>query len=495
MAAPVFRAGPRLVPARAGLKSPGRATGLRPSWLLSPAPQATGHPSESTETVGRTQSGSGCSPSGRADAPWSWDARAPPRVRHGGQALQQQQQLLQQQGVLQQHQQQQLRRQDSPAGTRLLAVAAGFAGMLGSGFSVEGPWSVASALGVLAAIITIHECGHFLAARLQGIHVTEFSIGFGPALWKRKPEGGSVEYCLRAVPLGGYVAFPDDDPKSGFEPDDPDLLNNRPLPQRAVVISAGVIANILFAYAALFAQVGTVGKAESAYLPGVKVPEVMPGGAAERAGLRAGDVVLRVGSYEVRAAPDQVAAVVGAIKASPNRELDLLVRRGDDDLRVPVVPAEGRDGRGTIGVSLYSNNFIKHTKPDSLQGVASTAASELARITGVVLGGLKAIFTNFAGVADQLSGPVAIVAKGSEIARTDSSGLFQFCAIVNVNLAAVNLLPLPALDGGYLLLLAVEAARGKKLPQALEQGVMASGLLLMMALGVGLVIRDTVNLL
>lgn len=113
-----------------------------------------------------------------------------------------------------------------------------------------------------------------------------------------------------------------------------------------------------------------------------------------------------------------------------------------------------------------------------------------------MLGGLKAIITNFSGMASQISGPVAIVAKGSEIARTDSAGLYQFAAIVNINLAAVNLLPLPALDGGYLLLLAIEAARGgKKLPQALEQGVMAGGLLMMMFLGAGLVVRDTINLL
>jgi hypothetical protein len=171
-----------------------------------------------------------------------------------------------------------LRRRDSPTGTRLLALAAAAGGVMGSGFGVEGPWSVVEALGVLAAIITIHECGHFLAARLQGIHVTEFSIGFGPALFKRKVrarhgaaalplqacsacrtpepasharplrhaaggalaqpihaaagcensqfEGGSVEYCLRAVPLGGYVAFPDDNPESGFKADDPGGLND-----------------------------------------------------------------------------------------------------------------------------------------------------------------------------------------------------------------------------------------------------------------------------
>ena len=124
------------------------------------------------------------------------------------------------------------------------------------------------------------------------------------------------------------------------------------------------------------------------------------------------------------------------------------------------------------------------------------AGSEFARITNVVVGGLVSIFTNFSNTASQISGPVAIVAKGAEIARADEAGLFQFAAIVNVNLAAVNLLPLPALDGGYLFLLAIEAVRGgKRLPQALEQGVMASGLLLMMFLGAGLVIRDTINLL
>ncbi|KAI8467700.1 MAG: intramembrane metalloprotease [Monoraphidium minutum] len=428
---------------------------------------------DDADVTSRVNTGSACSPSGRGAAEASSSAaaaRAP------------------------------VRRQESPAATRLLSIAAAAAGVLGSGFNVEGPWSVLEAIGVLAAIITVHECGHFLAARAQGIHVTEFSIGFGPALFKNKPEGSSVEYCLRAVPLGGYVAFPDDDPKSGFDPEDPDLLNNRPLPQRAVVISAGVIANIIFAFAVLFAQVSTVGKAENAYLPGVRVPEVTPGGIAARAGVQAGDVLLRVGDYEVRAAPDQVSAVVAAIKSHPNQTLDLVVQRGGasgggERLQVPVVPAPGRDGKGAIGISLYTNSYIKHTKADSVGGAVEIAASEFGRITGIVLGGLRSIFTNFAGVADQLSGPVAIVAKGSEIARTDSAGLFQFCAIVNVNLAAVNLLPLPALDGGYLLLLAVEGLRGRRLPQALEQGVMASGLLMMMALGVGLVIRDTMNLL
>lgn len=122
------------------------------------------------------------------------------------------------------------------------------------------------------------------------------------------------------------------------------------------------------------------------------------------------------------------------------------------------------------------------------------SVKEFNRLAGLVFYGFKQIFTNFGQISGQISGPVAIVAAGSEIARIDSAGLFQFCANLNINLAVVNILPLPGLDGGYLLLLLLEALRGKKLPQTVEQGVMTSGLLLLMTIGVGLVIRDTINL-
>jgi RIP metalloprotease RseP len=191
----------------------------------------------------------------------------------------------------------------------------------------------------------------------------------------------------------------------------------------------------------------------------------------------------------------QVPDVVSTIKAHPNERLAFTLQRGDEVLQLPATPTAGKDGKGAIGVSLLSHTFIKHTKPTSVADAFAMTGSEFNRLGSTVLNGLKQIVTNFNSMAGQLSGPVAIVAAGSEIARTDVAGLFQFCAIVNINLAIVNVLPLPALDGGYLLLLLLEAARGKKLPDGLEQGVMASGLLLMMVLGVGLAIRDTLNLL
>lgn len=196
--------------------------------------------------------------------------------------------------------------------------------LAGTGVDISGPSSVLQAVGVLAAVVTIHEAGHFTAARIQGIHVTKFAIGFGPALFKyqviaealkpipahrtnhppirpivRPPaglrdvrpsicssihssrhlstrhqslllarlsqlkadscpsplQGPEVEYSLRAIPLGGYVGFPDDDPDSPYPKDDPDLLRNKNLPARALVISAGILANIVSAYAILLFQV------------------------------------------------------------------------------------------------------------------------------------------------------------------------------------------------------------------------------------------------
>lgn len=194
--------------------------------------------------------------------------------------------------------------------------------------------------------------------------------------------------------------------------------------------------------------------------------------------------------YSVLQVPD----LVSTIKAHPNEQLAFEVQRGNEVLQLKAAPAAGKDGKGAIGVSLLSHTYIKHTKPSSLGEAASMTVAEFNRLGGSVLNGLKQIVTNFSGMAGQVSGPVAIVAAGSEIARTDVAGLYQFCAIVNINLAVVNILPLPALDGGYLLLLLLEALRGKKLPESLEQGVMTSGLLLMLVLGVGLAIRDTINL-
>jgi membrane-associated protease RseP (regulator of RpoE activity) len=352
---------------------------------------------------------------------------------------------------------------------------------------LEGQQSGIQALAVLAAIITIHEAGHFL-------HVSKFAIGFGPTIVKF--QGKKVEYSLRAFPLGGFVAFPDEDPESSFKPNDPDLLKNRPIPARALVISAGVLANILFAYTLLFSQVLTVGLVEQEYFPGVVVPEVIANSAAARAGIVAGDVVTAVNGHKLlRVKEASVFELVDTIKANANCKLNFSIQRGSATIILGVVPDKALDGSGHIGVQLSANGRPHKVKADNLADATVKATKEFSRLLATVLDGLWQVFFNFAQTADKLSGPVAIVAVGAEVTRADIAGLFQFAAIVNINLAVVNTLPLPALDRGYLALIALEALRGgKKLPYGVEQGIMSSGVLLLLALGVMLMVRDTINL-
>eukprot|EP00894_Picocystis_sp_ML_P004172 jgi/Pico_ML_1/54689/g564.t1 len=156
------------------------------------------------------------------------------------------------------------------------------------------PKAPKKALGALAAVIAVHELGHFTAARMQRIRVSKFAVGFGPIV--ARVQGDEVEYTVRAIPIGGFVTFPDaqnGDDSDQYDPDDPDLLRNRPIWDRAVVVSAGVVANAIFAYALLLTQVSSVGFLRQEMMPGAIVPELQENSAAARGGLRPGDKVPR----------------------------------------------------------------------------------------------------------------------------------------------------------------------------------------------------------
>ncbi|WP_287128888.1 RIP metalloprotease RseP [Candidatus Cyanaurora vandensis] len=148
-------------------------------------------------------------------------------------------------------------------------------------------------IGVLASLIIFHELGHFLAARLQGIYANRFAIGFGPVLLKYDWAG--TEFSLRLLPLGGFVGFPDEDPDSTIPKDDPNLLKNRPILDRAIVMAAGVVMNLIVAYAALLALVLITGIEEPG--PGLQVPgKPVPG---LTTALQAGDVLRQVNGQDL----------------------------------------------------------------------------------------------------------------------------------------------------------------------------------------------------
>lgn len=353
--------------------------------------------------------------------------------------------------------------------------------------------SVLAAIAVLAVLIVVHELGHFVAARSQGIHVNRFSLGFGPVLFKY--QGIETEYAVRAFPLGGFVGFPDDDPDSKIPPNDPDLLRNRPVIDRAIVISAGVIANLIFAYLLLVTHIGFVGIPQASQ-PGVLVPELAANVSrvATDAGIKPGDVILAVNDRTFGNSLQEMEALSQIIKTSAGTPLQLTIERKNEQLSVNVTPEVKAGDRGSIGIALAPNGTVERKKVASILAAFSAAASEFQRIVVLTVNGFGQLIGNFGETAGQISGPVAIVDFGAKIARSDAANLLQFAALISINLAVINTLPLPALDGGQLAFLLFEAVSGKPLPTRIQDGVMQTGLMLLLGLGIFLIVRDTANL-
>lgn len=353
---------------------------------------------------------------------------------------------------------------------------------------------VLAAIAVLGILIVVHELGHFSAARLQGIHVNRFSIGFGPVLIKY--QGKETEYALRAFPLGGFVGFPDDDEDSDIPPNDPNLLRNRPILDRAIVISAGVIANLIFAYFLLVTQAATVGIQDINYQPGVLVPEILTQvhSPAEIAGMKSGDIILGVDNQPLEASENAMTILRKTIQDSPEKPLNFTIKRGEETISLKVTPELGDNGQGKIGVMLAPNGELIKRYPNNIIEAFTAGAVQFDRLTNLTIQGFGQLISNFQESAKQVAGPVAIVAVGAKLAESDLGNLFQFGALISINLAIINILPLPALDGGQLVFLVAEGVRGKPLPNQLQEGIMQTGLVLLLGLGIFLIVRDTANL-
>ncbi len=353
--------------------------------------------------------------------------------------------------------------------------------------------AVLATIAVLALLIVVHELGHFMAARLQGIHVNRFSIGFGPILWKY--QGSQTEYALRAIPLGGFVGFPDDDPDSDIPTYDPNLLKNRPIVDRAIVISAGVIANLVFAYLVFVTQFGLVGIPQASQ-PGILIPQLASeiNGVAAEAGIQPGDIVLRANDQTFGQSIDSIDRFKHLIEDNVGEAIDLSVQRGDEQLSFTVIPRPNAAGQGQIGVGLSPNGTVEFRRAANPIEVMSLAANEFQNIFVAILQGFKTLIVNFTDVADQVAGPIGIVDQGARFAKADITSLFPFTAAISINLAIINILPLPALDGGQLAFLLIEGLRGKPLPNRLQENVMQTGLMLLLGLGVFLIVRDTTQL-
>ena len=327
---------------------------------------------------------------------------------------------------------------------------------------------------VLGVLVFIHELGHYLAARWRGVHVETFSIGFGRALATWKDQHGTA-WKLAWIPLGGYVKLhgqerPDDVPadvRALWLPGR--TFHDKQVGSRAIVVAAGPIANFVLAavlFAALYAAVG-----RPVALP--VVGEVQSDSAAAHGGLAVGDRITAIDDQPVARFEDIQRAVV----SHPGQQLTLHIRRGDRTMDLQVTP-EPRETRGqTIGV-LGIRGGQTTFEPVPVWQAIPAGVAQTWDVTAQTLVGVWQMITSHRG-ADELGGPLRIAQLSGEVAQLGVASLTSFIAVLSVNLALINLFPIPVLDGGHLLFYLAEVVRGRPLPpRAQEYGTRAGFALL-----------------
>ena len=350
--------------------------------------------------------------------------------------------------------------------------------------------NVLTSITVLGFLIFFHEMGHFLAAILQGIYVDGFSIGFGPSIIKKKYK--DITYSFRAFPLGGFVSFPDEE-LNNIDPKDPNLLKNRPIIQRVIVISAGVLANLFLAYTILIINVATLGIPFDPE-PGILVLAIQPEKAAFEAGLQAGDKILKIDKEVLGVGDQAVSSLVRKIQNASEESISIEVERDNSYQELTLIP-QIIDGKGTIGAQLQPNIKKETKRTNNINELFQYTNKEFSSLLIKTIEGYKGLVTNFSSTAQQLSGPVKIVEIGAQLSQQGGTGILLFAALISINLAVLNSLPLPLLDGGQLVFTLIEGLRGKPVPAKIQIAVTQSSFFLLVGLSVLLIIRDTSQLL
>lgn len=348
----------------------------------------------------------------------------------------------------------------------------------------------AVALGIL---IVIHELGHYWVARLCGVRVLRFSVGFGRVLFQRTDRHGT-EWALSAIPLGGYVKMLDEREASVPEQDRAYTFNAQSVWRRIAIVAAGPIANLLLAsllYAVLFMH-GVRQPEPNQGPPRPVINAVIAGEAGAEAGLLAGDVVVAVGSAQ----NPEPGALVEAIAASPDASLVLTVLRNGAAQQVAVVPRAHDDGSRTIGRLGIQIGTDTRFETVSL-GPIDSLVKGVERTGEVAWFSLRMLGNMVIGEASwrNLSGPITIADYAGQTARMGLEAYISFLALVSVSLGVLNLLPIPMLDGGHLLYYLVEIVRGAPPSERwLELGQRIGLALLLMLMGVAL-LNDIVRVL
>ena len=326
-------------------------------------------------------------------------------------------------------------------------------------------------------LVIVHEFGHFITAKRGGVQVNEFWIGMGPTLLKKERNG--TLYCLKLLPFGGACVMEGEDGES----DSAHSFGKASLPRRMLIVAAGALMNFLIGFLIVLAVTRPNGP-NGGYIVST-LADVDP--ASTAAGeLQAGDEILSVDGYRILVRTD----FEMALSRGADTIYEVTVRRDGEKLTLPAVrleaAVEGEDGRKMSGLTFAE-------QPDSIGLHLSMAARTSVNYARLVWVSLGMLVSGQVGV-DQLSGPVGVASVMATTASYSLAAFLQLVAFISINLGVMNLLPLPALDGGRLVFLIIEGIRRKPVPPQYEGYIHAAGLMLLLALMVYVTGQDIVRI-
>lgn len=323
---------------------------------------------------------------------------------------------------------------------------------------------------VLSMLVMFHEFGHFIIAKLSGVKVNEFSIGFGPQILKKKY--GESEYSFRALLFGGYVALDGEDKNSN----DPRSIANKPWPIRLAVFAAGSFMNIFLAFLLLFMVFYIIGS------PVPQVKSVISGYPAQKMGILPGDKIIMVNNTKI----NDWNELEKSINSSGNKVISLKIKRNNIVFTKEIKPIfDSKTSKNMIGIiPEYKRSIYLAIKTSIYQTIYFSKIIILSLIM-LITGKIS---------ANDIMGPVGIVQAVGTVARTGTLNLLAFAALISVNLGLFNLLPLPALDGGRILFVLVEVLRGKPISPEKEGYVHYIGFILLIALLLFVTYKDLIRI-
>ena len=329
--------------------------------------------------------------------------------------------------------------------------------------------TVIYAILIFCLLIFVHELGHFITAKLCGVKVNEFALGMGPAIFKKQK--GETLYALRIFPIGGYCSMEGEDEDS----DNPRAFNNQPAWQRAIVLAAGSLMNLLTCVILLIIIAFWSGTATTT------IDTVMDNSPAQKAGIVSGDTIVSIDGEKI----DEWNDLIDAIGFNENDQAEITVERDGKELTLSTdLEYDKEADRKMIGITPTSEH---HAGTAISGGVKNTGS-----MTVLMFRVLKQLFTGEVSVKE-LSGPVGIVYATNQAAKSGLMYVVYLAALLSLNLAIINMLPFPALDGGRLLFLVIRLFTGKRVSDETEGKIHFIGICLLFALMIYVTFNDVLR--